>query len=74
MRGIVPADAPLEAEARESGEPDPLVAAKGRAGTSSGSEPIETAVASLAVDDDFGRWLLGQRGRLPKDFEPELRV
>ena len=45
-----------------------LQAAKQRTGIASDSELVETAVASLAVGDDFGEWLLAQRGRLPRDF------
>lgn len=46
-----------------------LAAAKQRTGITSDSELLETAVASLVLGDDFGEWLLTQRGRLPKDFE-----
>jgi hypothetical protein len=49
-----------------------MAAAKERTGISSDSELIEAALANLAVDDDFGQWLLAQRGRLPKDFKLEL--
>lgn len=47
---------------------DLLQEAKRRTGIASDSELVETAVASLAVGDDFGEWLLAQRGRLPRDF------
>lgn len=46
-----------------------LAAAKQRTGITSDSELVEIAVANLAVGDDFGEWLLAQRGRLPKDFK-----
>jgi hypothetical protein len=46
-----------------------LEAAKRRTGINSDSELLEIAVANLAVGDDFGEWLLAQRGRLPKDFK-----
>jgi hypothetical protein len=46
-----------------------LAAAKQRTGITSDSELVEIAVANLAVGDDFGEWLLAQRGRLPKNFK-----
>lgn len=49
-----------------------LTAAKQRTGIASDSELLEVAVANLAVGDDFGEWLLAQRGRLRKDFKIDL--
>jgi len=49
-----------------------LAAAKRRTGIASDSELVEVAVANLAVGDDFGEWLLAQRGRLRRDFDIDL--
>jgi hypothetical protein len=49
-----------------------LAAAKQRTGIASDSELLEIAVATLAVGDEFGEWLLAQRGRLRKDFVIDL--
>jgi hypothetical protein len=51
---------------------DLLAAAKQRTGITSDSELLEIAVANLAIGDDFGEWLLAQRGRLRKDFAIDL--
>jgi hypothetical protein len=47
-------------------------AAKARTGISSDTQLVEVALASLAAGDDFGAWLVGQRGRLKADFEIDL--
>jgi hypothetical protein len=46
-----------------------VVAAKERTGITSDTQLVETALAMLAVDDDFGAWLVAQGGRLSADFE-----
>ena len=46
-----------------------VVAAKERTGITSDTQLVETALAMLAVDDDFGAWLITQGGRLSADFE-----
>ena len=45
-----------------------LDAAKAAAGVESDSEVIRLALTALAVPDEFGPWLLAQRGRLDDDF------
>lgn len=45
-----------------------LAEAKRQTGGESDAELIEIALATLAVNDNFGEWLIAQRGRLPKDF------
>ena len=49
-----------------------VVAAKARTGVESDSELLQLALATLAVGDDFGKWLLAQAGRLDPDFALEL--
>lgn len=49
-----------------------IAAAKQRTGITSDTELIEIAIASLAVGDDFGEWLLAQEGRLDPEFRLEL--
>jgi hypothetical protein len=49
-----------------------VAAAKARTGISSDTKLVELALASLAAGDDFGEWLVGQRGRLKVDFEIDL--
>ena len=46
-----------------------VAAAKERTGITSDTQLVETALAMLAVDDDFGAWLVAQGGRLSADFE-----
>lgn len=46
-----------------------VLAAKARTGITSDTELVEIALARLAVEDDFGEWLLAQGGRLDPDFE-----
>lgn len=47
-------------------------AAKERTGIASDTQLVELALASLAAGDDFGAWLVGQRGRLKPDFDIEF--
>lgn len=43
--------------------------AKRKSGITSDSALIEAGLLSLAAEDDFGRWLVAQVGRLEKDFD-----
>jgi len=47
-------------------------AAKRKTGISSDTQLIELALASLAIGDDFGEWLVAQGGRLKADFAIDL--
>jgi hypothetical protein len=50
--------------------PSPLVeAAKARSGIESDSELLLYALSKVAIEDDFGRKLIGRKGRLPKDVD-----
>ena len=49
-----------------------VTAAKERTGITSDTQLVELALASLAVGDDFGEWLVTQGGRLKADFEIDL--
>jgi len=49
-----------------------VAAAKARTGIRSDTELAEFALASIAVGDDFGEWLLSQAGRLDGDFELDV--
>jgi hypothetical protein len=49
-----------------------VAAAKKRMGIASDTQLVEVALASLAVGDDFGEWLVIQGGRLKADFEIDL--
>ena len=49
-----------------------VAAAKQRTGISSDTQLVELALASLAVGDDFGEWLVTQGGRLKADFDIDL--
>lgn len=49
-----------------------VAAAKQRTGIHSDTQLVELALASLAVGDDFGEWLVSQGGRLSADFEIDL--
>lgn len=49
-----------------------VTAAKRRTGISSDTRLVELALASLAIGDDFGEWLVTQGGRLKADFEIDL--
>jgi hypothetical protein len=53
--------------------PSLLVAeAKKKTGIRSDSRLIEAALASLVVADDYGEWLLAQRGTVSRDFDLEF--
>jgi hypothetical protein len=43
--------------------------AKRKSGITSDSALIEAGLLSLATEDDFGRWLAAQVGRLEEDFD-----
>lgn len=49
-----------------------VAAAKERTGITSDTKLVELALASLAVGDDFGEWLVTQGGRLKVDIEIDL--
>lgn len=49
-----------------------VAAAKERTGITSDTKLVELALASLAVGDDFGEWLVTQGGRLKADFEIDI--
>jgi len=49
-----------------------VAAAKARTGIESDTELAEFALASLAIGDDYGEWILSQAGRLGGDFELDL--
>jgi hypothetical protein len=49
-----------------------VAAAKERTGITSDTQLVELALASLAVGDDFGEWLVSQGGRLNPDFDIDL--
>lgn len=46
-----------------------VAAAKKRAGLKSDTEVIEIALATLALEDDFGAKLVRRKGSIPKDFD-----
>ena len=50
-------------------DPGLVVEAKRRSGLKSDSELVSAALALMAGDDNFGAWLIAQKGRLSKDFE-----
>ena len=47
-------------------------AAKARTGIASDTRLVELALATLAVGDHFGEWLVTQGGRLKADFDLDL--
>lgn len=49
-----------------------VAAAKERTGIESDTRLVELALASLAVGDQFGEWLVMQGGRLTADFDIDL--
>jgi len=49
-----------------------LSAAKTRTGISSDTELAEYALASVALGDDYGEWLLSRAGGLDPSFELDL--
>ncbi|MGH9561276.1 MAG: hypothetical protein ACRD3S_07460, partial [Terracidiphilus sp.] len=46
--------------------------AKKKTGIRSDSKLIEAALANIAVGDDYGEWLLAQRGTVSKDLDLEF--
>jgi hypothetical protein len=50
-------------------DPGLVEAAMARTGITSETELLEAALAMMAEPDDFGAWLIGQHGRLDRDFE-----
>jgi CRP-like cAMP-binding protein len=46
-----------------------LEAARRRTGISGESDLVTAGLALLAAQEDFGAWLVGQRGTLSDDFE-----
>jgi hypothetical protein len=46
--------------------------AKSRTGIQSDSKLLEAALAHIAVADDYGEWLLAQRGSVSKDLDLEF--
>ena len=46
--------------------------AKKKTGIESDSKLIEAALANLVVADDYGEWLLAQRGTVSKDLDLEF--
>lgn len=46
-----------------------LEAARQRSGQQTESELVTAGLALLAAQDDFGAWLVGQRGRLSDGFD-----
>jgi hypothetical protein len=49
-----------------------VAAAKEKMGITSDTLLVEVALASLAVGDEFGEWLVTQDGRLKADFDIDL--
>lgn len=49
-----------------------VAAAKARTGISSDTALAEFALASVALGDDYGEWLLSQAGGLDPSFELDL--
>jgi hypothetical protein len=53
--------------------PSLLVAqAKKKTGIQSDSKLIEAALANIVIADDYGEWLLGQRGTVSKSLDLEF--
>ena len=53
--------------------PAPLVAqAKKRTGIRSDSKLLEAALATIAVADDYGEWLISQRNTIGQDLDLEF--
>lgn len=53
--------------------PRALVArAKSRTGIDSDTELLETALATIAVADDYADWLLSRRGSIPPEVDLEF--
>jgi hypothetical protein len=49
-----------------------LAQAKERSGISSTTDLVEYALAKVALEDDFGRKLVGRKGTIPKDIKLEV--
>jgi hypothetical protein len=49
-----------------------ISAAKKRAGISSDTDVIEIALATLALEDDFGAKLVRRKGSVPRDIDLEF--
>ncbi len=49
--------------------PKQVALARRKAGIRSDSDLIEAGLLALATEDDFGRWLIAQGGRLDKDLD-----
>jgi len=49
-----------------------VAAAKARTGITSDTELAEYALASVALGDDYGEWLLSQAGGLDPSFDLDL--
>lgn len=49
-----------------------VAAAKKRAGITSDTDVIEIALATLALEDDFGAKLVRRKGSVPRDLDLEL--
>jgi hypothetical protein len=49
-----------------------VAAAKRRAGAQSDTDVIEIALATLALEDDFGAKLVRRKGSIPPDLDLEL--
>ena len=50
-------------------DPGLVEEAKRRSGVQSDSELVSAALALMAGSDNFGAWLVSQKGRLSEDFE-----
>ena len=46
-----------------------LAAARERAQVGSDSELLEIALSLLALEDDFGKWLVSHKGKIPADID-----
>ena len=53
-------------------DPGLLEEARARSGVKGDSDLVNAALALMAAPNDFGIWLLSQRGSLSKDFEPAI--
>lgn len=49
--------------------PKLVALARRKTGISSDSDLIEAGLLTLATEDEFGRWLIAQAGRLDKDID-----
>jgi hypothetical protein len=47
-------------------------AAKARSGIKSDTDLLEYALARVALEDDFVRWMLARKGRVPRDIDLEF--